>query len=90
LLMNSIGKVCFFPVPPYIYNFYQSSSITIPSLCDTRIPRCFYTLIPNDTHCVMRMAGSVARVWRALLITFVMPMSDGFVRPASHRLRSCR
>lgn len=22
LLMNSIGKVCFFPVPPCIYNFF--------------------------------------------------------------------
>src|SRR6266566_1789969 len=80
LLMNSIGKVCFFPVPSCVYNFPQSSSITIPLLCDTRIPRCCYTLIPNVTHCVMMMAGSVARVWRALLITFMMPMSDGFVR----------
>jgi hypothetical protein len=90
LLMNSIGKVCFFSVPPCIYNFSQSSSIMIPLLCDTRIPRCSYILIPNVTHYVMTMAGSVARVWRALLIILVMFVSDRFVRPASHRLRSCR
>ena len=89
LLMNSIGKICFFPVSPCIYNFSQSSSITIPLLCDTRKQKCSYILIRNVTHCAMTMAGSVARVWRALLITFVMFMSNGFVRPASHRLRSC-
>jgi len=62
LLINSIGEVCFFLVPSCIYNFSQSSSIMIPLLSDTRIPRCFYTLIPNVTLCVMRMAESVARV----------------------------
>jgi hypothetical protein len=71
LLMNSIGEVGFFPVPPCILNLPQSSSITIPSLCDIRIPRCSYTLIPNVTRCVMMMAGSVARVWRALLIDYL-------------------
>src|SRR6266478_1752831 len=65
LLMNSIGKGLLPPKAAMHLHVSQSLSIMILLLCDTRIPRCSYTLIPNVTHCVMRMAGSVARVWRA-------------------------
>jgi hypothetical protein len=55
----------------------KTSSALSESRIDTDIAANSSTdLIPNVTHCVMRMAGSVAKVWCALLITFVIPMSD--------------
>ena len=91
MLMNSIGRRYFVARLPAMYLYLsQNSSITTPLLSNTKIPRFSCTPIPKVTHCVMMMVGSVVKVCRARCDFQLKIVSDGFCRPAGHRVRPCR
>jgi dolichyl-phosphate-mannose-protein mannosyltransferase len=90
LLMNSIGKDCFFLSATMHLQFLPElkyyDTVTLRHK-DTKV-----FLHSHPEHYPLRYEdGRISSQGMSRAPDYlVMPMSDGFVRPASHRLRSCR